>query len=163
MDPARAAVSAVAICIVVLTLGTGPLGPISIDPPASGFEGIATGNATVTVLSGGDEVTFRASETGQEVYYLEVSPVRLDVSGLVGNPLLTYSLSIEEKGYAVDSLNPLGELGDGTHDVSIDRQAFERDGIERDEYDAELELRLRGDREMVLYSTSVTVEVDHGG
>lgn len=161
MDLVKGAVAVIGATIILVTLATGPIGLLSIEPADSGFEGIGSGNATVTVLSTPDEVTIRESGTGQDVYYLEVPPARVEVSDLNGNPLLTYSLSIEEMGYTVDSLNPLGELGEGTHEITIDRRAFEAHEIDRDQYQGTLELVLRGDAETVEFTQNVTIEVQH--
>lgn len=158
MDLSRVAVSGVASLIVVLVLLTGP--PLGIvELPSATSDDIGTGNATVSVESVPDTVTVERGADGTNVYYLRVPSATIEVSELRENPILDYSIAIQGMGFTRGSIHLLGDVGDGTHDISLDETTFEPDRIDQQRYEAELTLTLRGETEIVLVEKLVTVEV----
>lgn len=115
---------AVAVCIVAVTLASGPPGLVSVGEPDDRFADAGTGNATVGILDAPETVTIHAE--GQDTYRLAVPSTTIEVSTLRGNPLLRYSLSLETR--EVTTTHPLADRGEGVHEITIDTDpVFEAD------------------------------------
>jgi hypothetical protein len=156
----RIAVYVVAALIVATTLATGPLvGAVELPAENQGPT-IGTGNATVSVTYLPDTVTIEAGERGTDAYYLEVPAATVEVSELRGNPILDYSIQVDGFGYSRGSIHLLGELGEGPHSITLERDSFESGQLDQGQYDAVLSLTLRGDSEQMLVERNVTVEVE---
>jgi len=152
----RVAVGVAVVCILGLTLATGPAGPLEIGTE-SGFEDPGSGTATVEVVSEPGGVAFERSESGQDVLHLSVPTATVAVSNVTGNPLLSYQIALDETGFATDRITPLGRSGDGEFDLEIDRRTF-REREVANVTEAELTLTLRGDEQVTLFERVVPVE-----
>ena len=160
MDVDRGAVFAVTAVVLLVTVSTGPLGPLDVSTQRFGGEAPGTGNVTVTSVSIAGQPTLEPGRQGGDVYYLRVPDAEVEIPDLTGNPSLTYSLDIEAFAYSRSSVHFLGPAGPGTRGISLARDTFEADRIDRDAYPARLELVLRGnDTERTVYNETTTVEV----
>lgn len=160
MTPSRIAVYIVGGFIVVTAILMGPLVPGVELPAEEESTSIGTGNATVTVSFIPETVTIEGGSHGANVYYLEVPAATVEVSDLRGNPVLDYSLSIDELGYSRGSIYVLEELGEGVQRITLEQDSLEPEDIEQGEYDGEITLTLRGETEQVLVQQNITVEVE---
>lgn len=158
METARVAVYSTALLIVVLTLASGPLIGVLEPPQADSTAELGTGNATISVVSFPESVTLDAGQ-GTNSYYLNVPAATVEATDVRGNPILDYSISIDGMGYSRGSIHLLGDLGNGTHSIVLDRTTLEPDKVGSGEYVGELELTLRGDTERTVFNRTVTVEV----
>jgi len=150
---------ATASLIILLTLASGPLvGFVTIPEPGTSSPP-GTGNATVSVTSAPETVALDRGQHGAGLYYLEVPDTTIEISELQGNPILDYSIGIEELGYRRGSVVFLESVGNGTKSVQLERANFEQSRINQDQYEGQLQLTLRGDTETVLLNRTVTVEV----
>ncbi|ERH09247.1 MAG: hypothetical protein J07HX64_01000 [halophilic archaeon J07HX64] len=152
----RVAAGVAVVCILGLTLATGPVGPLEIGTE-SGFEDPGTGTATVEVVSEPGTVALEQSEDGQDILYLSVSTARVTVSNVTGNPLLSYQIALDETGFATDKITSLGQTGEGEFELEIDRRTFRPQDV-ADVTEAELTLTLRGDEQVTLFEQVVPVE-----
>jgi hypothetical protein len=155
METDRLIVYAVAACIAVLTLATGPVGLLEI-PESSGVltNDPGTGNATVEVVSEPETVTLREGE--QDVWVLEAPSARVNVSNIRGNPLLDYAVSVEGTGYSISSATPLGTQEPGQVEVGIDPGQLDPESAQN-ATGATLTLILRGDIDRTLFERRVEV------
>jgi hypothetical protein len=161
MEPARGLPLAVVGLVVVVLAVTGPFGPLSVPTEYAGDQAPGTGNATITVTDPPDQPRFEPGRQGEGIYYLRVPDAEIEVRNLRGNPTLVYTVGIEELGYSRSSVHFLGAAGPGRHAISMDQDTFEGGRLDRDTYNASLELVLRTEgtaRE--LYRTGTTVVVD---
>ncbi len=159
MDTVRSVVLAVAGVIVLVAVATGPLGVLTV-PSGQSEQAPGTGNATVRVVSTPDQPTIEPGQQGGDVYYLSVPDAGLEVSDLHGNPVLTYSITVEELGYTRSSVFFLGQQGEGTRTVSLERSTLEENRLDADTYRAQVELVVRAnDTERSVYNETTTVEV----
>jgi hypothetical protein len=157
MPTSRVAVYVVAGLIVATTLATGPLvGAVEL-PAENDGPPIGTGNATVSVTHLPETATIEAGGRGTNAYYLEVPAATVEISELRGNPILDYAIDIKGLGYSRGSIHLLGE---GSQRIVLERDSFESGDIEKQQYQGELSLTLRGDSEQVLIERNVTVEVE---
>jgi hypothetical protein len=113
----------------------------------------------VSVTSAPETAAIDRGQHGTELYYLEVPDTTIEISELQGNPILDYSIGIEELGYSRGSVVFLESVGNGTKSVQLERANFEQSRINQDQYEGQLQLTLRGDTETVLLNRTVTVEV----
>lgn len=159
MTPGRAAVFGAVGLIVLATAATGT--PLWTVPDRGSDQAqLGQGTADVSVQSVPDTATIDPGRQGGDVYYLRVPNARIAVSQLRGNPILTYSLRIDEIGYSTSSVNGLAGVGAGTAAVSIEQVPLDGTRLTQDRYDGELRLVLRGDdSEEVVYSGPIAVEV----
>lgn len=158
MDTRRGVVYGTVLLLVALTIATGPIGLVDV-PSGEGVGGHGSGSATVIADSAPEVVTIERAQHGGDVFYLRVPDATVAVTDLTGNPVLDYSISIDELGYSRGSVHFLGDRGEGSHAISLAEDTFEEDRLEADTYEAELELVLRGDEERTVLSEQVTVEV----
>ncbi|WP_302082448.1 hypothetical protein [Salinibaculum rarum] len=159
MTPGRVVVFAAVGLMVLATAATGT--PLWTVPDRGGDQGpLGQGTAEVTVVSMPDTATLDPGRQGGNVYYLRVPSATVDISQLRGNPIVTYSISIEGLGYGTSAVNGLERMGEGQANFSIESAALEGERISNGSYEGELRLVLRGDNgETVLYSEPITVEV----
>jgi hypothetical protein len=155
MDADQAVVYAVAACIVVLTLATGPVGLLEL-PESSGVltNNPGTGNATVELVSEPDTVTLRAGE--QDVWVLETPDVVVNVSNVRGNPLVSYAVIVEGTGFSTSSATPLGGQGSGRVELGIAPAQLDAESA-RNATGAEVRLVVRGDTRQTLLERDVEV------
>jgi len=160
MERSRAAVYAVVAVIVLVTVASGPLvGAVTV--PEGGVSGPApgTGTATVSVVSVPDRATLEPGAYDTDVSYLEVPDAVVDVSGVTGKPVLTYSLSVPElrSRSSVFFLEPGAE---GRTELSMDRLSFDPGAVDRERYTGQLRLVMRGSGgERTLYEGPIVIEV----
>ena len=119
----RAIVGVAVVCILGLTLATGPVGPLTVGTE-SGFEDPGTGTATVEVVSEPGTVAFERSESGQDTLHLLVPTATVAVSNVTGNPLLSYEIALDKIGFATDMLTSLGQTEKEAFELEIDRRTF---------------------------------------
>jgi hypothetical protein len=143
--------------IFLVTLATGPLGPLSI--PEGGLEDPGTGAATVSVESAPASATLTAGDY-TDVHYLEAPPVVLSVSDVRASPLLTMSLDLDELGYSHSSTFLLSSGMSGPKSFQISRSSLDSDRIAADTYNGTLRIVLRDDSgKRTVLDRNVTVEV----
>ena len=157
MNHERVVVVGVTVCIVAVTLATGPVGLVALDPPEEiGQQKVGNGNATVEVLSTPDTISIQKSNDGQGFHHIEVPDTRVDISNLRGNPAVTYTVSVDALGVGSNSVHPLKSAGEGETTLSIDRITI------RDEVDnvttANIRLVLYADTPRTLFTKEVQVE-----
>lgn len=156
MNADRVSVGFVAVCIVGLTLATGPAGPINIGTDTGGLDDPGTGTATVEVVSEPGAVTLEPSDDGQDVLHLSVPTMGVTAVNVTGNPILSYMISLEEIGYATDSVSFVGQGEEGERELSIDRRTFRSDEVEN-VTEAEISLTLRGEETVTIFEDVVPV------
>jgi len=144
----------------VALIASGPLvGAVTV--PEGGVSGPApgTGTATVSVVSVPDRATLEPGAYDTDVSYLEVPDAVVDVSGVTGKPVLTYSLSVPElrSRSSVFFLEPGAE---GRTELSMDRLSFDPGAVDRERYTGQLRLVMRGSGgERTLYEGPIVIEV----
>lgn len=157
MDTARAAVYGVTLCIVVLAVATGPVGPIDIEDDPE-FDTLNDGNATVTVVSAPETATVQVNDS--ETAVLDVSPSVVEIANLSANPSIDYRVRVKETGRVASSFYPLEPRGEGRLNLSIKQLQFEREEV-ADITSVELTATLRaegGERAIIDRQLSVDVE-----
>lgn len=160
MDPLRGGPLVVVGLIVVVVAVTGPFGPLSIPTGYSGDKAPGTGTATITITDPPDQPRFEPGREVGGIYYLRVPDVGVEVRDLRGNPTLAYNVRIEQLGFRRGSIHLLGSAGPGRHSISLEPAPFEATRLERDSYNASLELVVRTDGGAgVLYRNETTVVV----
>jgi hypothetical protein len=152
----RVAVGVAVVCILGLTLATGPAGPLEIGTE-DGFEDPGSGTATVEIVSEPGTVAFERSASGQDTLHLSVPTTSVAVSNITGNPLLSYQVALDEIGFATDKITSLGRSGKGEFELEIDRRTFRSQEIVN-VTEAALTLTLRGDKQVTLFERVVPVE-----
>lgn len=153
---AEHAVAGVVVCIVGLTLATGPLGPLDIGTGGS-VENPGTGSATVEVVSEPGAVELVPSDDGQDLLYLSVPTTTVRLSNVTGNPALSYGLSLENSGLSIEALRFPSETGEGELELGIDRRTYQPRAVEN-VTGAELSVTLRGENETTVFERTVSVE-----
>jgi hypothetical protein len=160
MSYGRATVLAALGVTLLVTAASGtPLWTV----PAQGSEQapLGSGSASVSVVSAPGNATLDSGRQGGDVYYLNVPNSEVQISQLRGNPLLTYSIAIDELGYSRSSVTGLAPVDEGRASLSLSQDTLSAGRLEQDQYDATLRIVLRGDgEEQVLYDQPVTVEVE---
>ena len=144
------------VCILGLTLATGPAGPLEIGTE-DGFEDPGSGTATVEVVSEPGTVALERSASGQDTLHLSVPTTTVAVSNVTGNPLLSYKLALDEIGFATDKITRLGQSGEGEFELEIDRRTFRSQEV-ANVTEAVLTLTLRADGRVTLFERVVPVE-----
>jgi len=159
MNPGRAVVLVAASVVVLVTAASGtPLW--SVPDRGAGQAPLGEGTASVSVVSAPERATLDPGRQGGNVHYLRVPDTEIEVSQVRGNPLVSYSIDINELGYSRSSVTGLGTVGTGAVRLSIARDALDGARLEQEEYDGRLRLVLRGNgQERVLYNQPITVEV----
>lgn len=162
MKSARGA-SGVTVGVILLTiLVSGPLVG-AVDLTRSSSADGAPGDGTVTV----ENVAVAEAETrmysgrfGAETIYLNVPDARVDVDGVQGRPIVTYTASVPNLSTTSGQTYFLQESSDEIT-LQIDRPAFDPDQVTRDAYEVELEIVVRDSAgEHVVYQETVTAEVE---
>jgi hypothetical protein len=144
------------VCILGLTLATGPAGPLEVGTE-DGFEDPGSGTATVEVVSEPGTVALERSASGQDTLHLSVPTTTVAVSNVTGNPLLSYKLALDEIGFATDKITRLGQSGEGEFELEIDRRTFRSQEV-ANVTEAALTLTLRADGRVTLFERVVPVE-----
>lgn len=159
MSSGRTVLLTVAGLIVLVTaVSATPLW--TVPEKSAGEAPLGEGTATVSVVSAPEKATLEPGRQGGGVYYLRVSNIEVNVTNLRGNPVLTYSISVDELGYSRSSVNGLAGVGEGRAQLTIEPKAFDAKELTQKRYDGELRLVLRGDgNEEVVYNESIVVEV----
>lgn len=161
MEPVRDVPLAVVALVVLVVALTGPFGPLSVPTAYGGDRAPGTGNATVAVTAEPGEPRLEPGRQGEGIYYLRVPDVEVAVSDLRGNPTLSYRIEIESLGYTRGSAHFLGAAGPGRHAISLESDTFDESRLDRDAYNATIELVLRTEgtaREVYRAETTVVVE-----
>lgn len=155
-----AVVATVAI-VVVTTLASGPLVGLDLTAEHSfSGEGLGEGRATVGDVTMPDRVAFERADFGAGSYYLRVPSATVELSEVVGRPILNYEVSIDELGYTRSTIKVLSSANEGTLELGLDEVAFGRDELEQDSYAGELSVSVRYEgTEHVVATKNVTVEV----
>ena len=159
MDVTRATVAGTAAVILLVTVATAT--PF-VSVPAGGFgaDSPGEGTAMVTVVSAPDHVRLDPGRQGGGVYYLRVPDATIEVERLHGNPILSYSVSIDELGYKRSAVHLLGRAGEGRLSLSLADDTIDGDRLEHDTYEAQVELVVRGSEgERTVYAGNASVEV----
>jgi hypothetical protein len=154
---AERVVAVVVVCIVGLTLATGPLGPLDIDADSGSIEDPGTGSATVEVVSAPGAVELVPSDDGQELLYLSVPTTTVRTSNVTGNPALSYRLSLTGTGLSIEALRFPAEAGEEELELVIDRRVYQPRAVEN-VTGAELSVTLRGENQTTVFERTVPVE-----
>ena len=159
MSYGRATVLAALGVILLVTAASGtPLW--TVPAQGSGQAPLGSGSASVSVVSAPENATLDPGRQGGDVYYLNVPDSDVQISQLRGNPLLTYSIDIDQLGYSRSSVTGLATVGEGRASLSLSQDTLTAGQLEQDQYNATLRIVLRGNgEEQVLYDQPVTVEV----
>ncbi|MFB6297922.1 MAG: hypothetical protein ABEH56_05320 [Salinirussus sp.] len=163
MDTSRVAVYATVAVVLVVTLATGPIGPIEVPAADRGIEGDlpGTGNATVTVISTPETLRLVRGVSGTDVYYLRAPPTVLSVESVQGRPILTYKIDIDGLGYQQNVARFLNASREGRVRFEVNRGGpLEAGQVEAGRYDGRIRLILRGEQQRTVYETRVSVEVE---
>lgn len=159
MQPGRTIVLSVAGLIFLVTAVTAtPLW--DVPDYNTGQAPLGQGTATVSVVSAPERATIEPGRQGGGVYYLRVPDAEVEVTQLRGNPLVTYSIKIDEMGKARSTAHALGSAGNGRTELSIEPMTVDADELDRQRYEGRLRLVVRGDEETVVYSEPITIEVE---
>ena len=154
---AEHAVAGVVVCIVGLTLATGPLGPFDVGTDSGDLDAPGTGSATVEVVSAPGAVELVPSNDGQDLRHLSVPDTTVRVSNVTGNPVLSYRVSLDGTGLSTQVLRFLGGTDDGELELDIDRRTYQPHKLEN-LTGAGLEVRLRGENVTTVFEQAVPVE-----
>lgn len=157
MSTDRVVAGAVVACIVGLTLATGPVGPIDIGTDSGGLEDPGTGSATVEVVSAPDEIALEPSNDGQELLHLSVPSTTISVSNVTGNPILTYTMNLDEIGLSTDTLRFLGQTEKREFELTKDRRTFQPHEVQN-LTEAELSVTLRGENLKTVFERTIPVD-----
>lgn len=159
MTPGRAVVFAAAGLILLTTIASGtPLW--TVPEKGAGQAPLGQGTASVSVVSAPERATLEPGRQGGGVYYLRVPDTEVTVTQLRGNPILTYTIDVDQLGYSRSSVLGLAETGGGQVRLSLAQDAMDGDQLTRESYDGELRLVLRGNGEKtVVYEKGITIEV----
>lgn len=157
----RAVVGGVAVCIVAVTLATGPVGPFGVPAPGT-IENPGTGTATVDVAEEPARVTLEPTDDGQEFVRIVVPEVSVTVSDITGNPILTYTMVLDETGLSSQEVTFLGQGEPGRLEIRIERPPVRPDRVEN-ATEADLSLTLSGARNVTLFERTVPVEALSAG
>lgn len=158
MNTDRVAVGLVVACIVGLTLATGPVGPLNIATESSeSLDSPGSGTAAVEVVSEPGAVSLEGSNDGQDLRYLSVPTTTVNASNITGNPIVSYSIVLTGSGLSTESLEFLGETGEGGLKLTIDRRTYQAHEVEN-VTGAELKVRVRGEQTETLLEKTVPVE-----
>jgi hypothetical protein len=153
----RVVVGVVAVCIVGLTLATGPVGLLDIGTSTGGLDDPGSGTATIEVLSEPDGVTLEPSDDGQNLLHLSVPATLVDVSNVTGNPILSYQVRLNGAGLSTDTIAFLGDQGPGELEMSFDRRTYQPYEVQN-VTDADLTLRIRSAETETIFEKTVPVE-----
>lgn len=164
MQTARAVASATVLCILVVTILSGPLvGAVDLTPEAQSTPEppIGSGALDVSVQSVPTEgVTLEKGQYGSQSFYLHVPDAQVQVESVSGQPMIVYKIRIPELGYSSGTTAFLSESNVGNHTLHIQRKALAPDRVKQESYDAELIILVRaGGEEAELVRQPVTVEV----
>jgi len=154
---AERVVAGVVVCIVGLTLATGPLGPLDVGTDSDELEAPGTGAATVEVVSEPGQVELEPSNDGQNLRHLSVPDTTVRVSNVTGNPILSYRVSLDGTGLSAQVLRFLGDSDGGELELDIDRRTYQPRKVEN-LTGAGLEVRLRGENVTTVFEQAVPVE-----
>jgi hypothetical protein len=153
----------VTVGVILLTvLVSGPLvGAVDLTQ-SSTVDGVP-GDGTVTVESvsiPGAETRMYSGRFGAETIYLDLPDARLDVDGVRGRPIVTYTASVPNLSTTSGRTYFLQEDSDEVV-LQIERPGFGPEQVTRDAYEVELEVVVRDSAgEQVVYRETVTAEVE---
>jgi len=156
MNVDRVVVGGVTACIVVVTLATGPVGPFGV-PASQTIETPGTGAATVEVVEKPERVTLEPTDDGQAFVRIVVPGVSVNVSDITENPILTYTMRLDETGLASQEVTFLGQADPGRLEIRIERPPVRPDRVEN-ATEATLSLTLGGSEDLTLFERTVPVE-----
>lgn len=159
LNPAVAVTVAV---IVVTTLLSGPA-ISAVDLTGTGsFEGTDLGDGRVAVgnVSLPETVAIERGEFGSGSYYLRVPSATVELREVVGRPILSYQISIDDLSFTRSGVHVLSASNEGTYELTLEERSFGVQEIQNDSYAAELSITARyADTERVVASRNVTIEV----
>jgi hypothetical protein len=153
---AERAVAGVVVCIVGLTLATGPLGPLDIGT-GNNSPNLGSGTATVEVVSEPGVVELVPSDDGQNLLHLSAPTTTVRVSNVTGNPALSYRIRFADTGRSTEALQFLAETGEGNLGLTIDRRSYQPRAVEN-ATEAQLSVTLRGENQTTVFERTVPVE-----
>ena len=160
MDLSRVAVYATVAFILGTAVASGPL-VSAVSVPEGGLTGPepGTGDATVTVVSGPSDAAIERGEFDTGAYYLDPPTLAVDLEAVSGQPVLTYSVSVDGLQTSSAVYFVTGE-DSGRMELTVDEEAFDPDEITESEYTGEVRLVLRGSNtEQTIYREPITVQV----
>jgi len=160
MDLSRVAVYATVAFLVGAAVASGPL-VSAVSVPAGGLTGPdpGTGDATVTVVSEPGDAAIERGEFDTGAYYLDPPTLVVDLEAVSGQPILTYSVSIDGLQTSSAVYFVTGE-NSGRLELTVDEEAFDPDEITEETYSGEVRLVVRaGDAERTVYREPITVAV----
>lgn len=162
MARSRTLVYAAVGCILAVTLVSGPLVPAVDFTRAAPEQGtIGEGNATVEVVSAPDRARLARGSYGSGSYYLRVPDATVRLTDVTGQPMLVYKLRLPSEGYTRATTHFVSAAQAGPYALSLDRDSWMPEDVERDRYEGELLIHLRnGDGDRTVYRGNVTVEVE---
>lgn len=155
-----------ALLIIMTAILAGPVLGIPGEPTeatcsADAFPG--HGNASVSVTTLPETATIEQARFGADVWRLNVSDVRLNVTGVEGRPTVTYKIILHELTQTTGATTILSHCQDTT-EMGIAKSTFEPDEITNESYNATLKVIYRGTEsgekvETELATKNITVEV----
>lgn len=143
--------------VLALTLATGPVGLIEITD-REGAQNLGSGTVSATVLDEPDRITLEPTDDGQRLYTVSVPEIRVELSEVSGNPLLSYALSLDEIGFGTESVQLLEGASHQTVTMELSTDPLQQHEVEQ-LTEAGLTLRVRADSDRVLFEKTVPVEV----
>lgn len=145
MNEERAIVGGFVAIVVATALLSGPLlGQVDLTGTASSESyGFAEGSATVGDVEFPDTAVLRSGRYGAEIFYLEIEPARADLQRVVGQPALTYSLSIPDMGVKREALHLVTADDQGTVELTMGDMDVDATDVTADAYTGEVSVNVR--------------------
>lgn len=161
MDDARVAVYAAVAIVLGTALVSGPLvGAVDFTHERGETFAPGSGSADVSVVSTPERARLDRGSFGSGAYNLRVPDATVRITAVSGQPILVYKIRIPDLGYTRSTAHFLDSSSEGRTTVSIEADALDPDGIDRDSYPGELVVLVRADGgDEVLYRGPITVEV----
>ena len=162
MTDERGLVVGVVAVVVVTAVVSGPLvsavdltGTGSFDTATAGTGSVDVGEVT---LPESGEIS--AGRFGTNATYLRVPAASVEIQRVIGQPILTYRLSVPELGYTRESVSFVTERNEGQFSLTLGEASLDSADVSRESYTGDLSINVRSDTgSRTVANGTVTIEV----
>lgn len=156
------AVAVTVAIVVATTLLSGPA-IFGVDLTATEtFDGSDLGDGRVTVgaVDLPDTVVVERGDFGAGTYYLRVPSATVELREIVGRPIVSYQVSVEELSFTRSNVPVLSPSDEGSYELTIEEAPFGENEVRNESYAGELSVTTRyDDTEHAVATRNLTIEV----
>lgn len=162
MTVERGLVIGVVAVVVATSLVSGPLvGAVDLTRADRTDPGsVGTGSATVGDITFPETAELATGRFGAETFYLRIPAATVELQRVIGQPILTYRVSIPDLGFTSESVHFVTERNEGTRQLSLDETTIDPSEVTEETYAGELTVNVRSDAgSRTVANGTVSIEV----